>query len=105
MSLKKGDKNISILINTLPLLGEKNINKNGTYVAKDDKLDGYSKVIVDVPQEGTTKNSYKRATVEEMNSITDMKEGDNCLVLSEELRPMVVQDEPQTLYFPNEVIL
>ena len=51
MSLKKGDKNISILINTLPLLGEKNINKNGTYVAKDDKLDGYSKVIVDVPQE------------------------------------------------------
>ena len=105
MSLKKGDKNISILINTLPLLGEKNINKNGTYVAKGDKLDGYSKVVVDVPQEGTTKNSYKRATVEEMNNITDMKDGDNCLVLSEELRPMVVQDEPQTLYFPNEVIL
>lgn len=105
MSLKKGDIDISVLVNASVTLGEKNISQNGTYVAKDDKLDGYSKVVVDVPQEGTTKNSYKRATVEEMKSITDMKDGDNCLVLSGELRPMVVEDEPQILYFPDEVTL
>ena len=34
--------------NPPPKLGEKSITKNGTYTAKEDKLDGYSSVTADV---------------------------------------------------------
>lgn len=34
--------------NPPPKLGEKSITENGTYTAKEDKLDGYSSVTVDV---------------------------------------------------------
>lgn len=34
--------------NPPPKLGEKSITENGTYIAKEDKLDGYSSVTADV---------------------------------------------------------
>lgn len=34
---------------TVPTLGSKTITANGTYDATDDNLDGYSRVVVDVP--------------------------------------------------------
>lgn len=40
--------------NPPPKLGEKSITENGTYTAKEDKLDGYSSVTADVAGGGET---------------------------------------------------
>ena len=40
------------LVVTEPVLGAKTISVNGTYLASDDELDGYSSVIIQVPTEG-----------------------------------------------------
>ena len=41
-----------------PVLIEKEITANGTYLASDDEADGYKKVVVDVPPENNSNMVY-----------------------------------------------
>ena len=56
MSLKKGDKDISLLKKIPVSLATKDITDNGTYKASDDGLDGYSEV--NVATSGVDINDY-----------------------------------------------
>lgn len=48
MSLKKGTKDVSLLTKIPPNVEPKTITTNGTYVASDEGLDGYSQVEVNI---------------------------------------------------------
>ena len=56
MSLKKGTKDVSLLTKIPPNVEPKTITTNGTYVASDEGLDGYSEV--EVATSGVDINEY-----------------------------------------------
>ena len=56
MSLKKGTKDVSLLTKIPPNVEPKTITTNGTYVASDEGLDGYSQVEVETS--GVDINEY-----------------------------------------------
>ena len=56
MSLKKGTKDVSLLTKIPPNVEPKTITTNGTYVASDEGLDGYSQV--EVATSGVDINEY-----------------------------------------------
>ena len=53
----------------------------------------------------SSKNSYQRRSIEEMNAITDMKEGDTCLVLQNNVSQITSDEKAvRVITFPKEVI-
>lgn len=61
MSLKKGTKDVSLLTKIPPNVEPKTITTNGTYVASDEGLDGYSQV--EVATSGVDINEYLSDTI------------------------------------------
>ena len=53
----------------------------------------------------SSKNSYQRNSIEEMNAITDAKDGDTCLCYSDEILPIIKDSTVRTITFPEEVVL
>lgn len=51
------------------------------------------------------KTVFMTTTVEEMNGLTTMKDGDMCLVYSNNLEPVIASSQFQTAYFPSRVVL
>ena len=52
----------------------------------------------------SSKNSYQRNSVEEMNAITDMKEGDTCLCCYEDSSNVTKDTTVSIITFPEEVV-
>ena len=53
----------------------------------------------------SSKNSYQRRSIDEMNAITDMKEGDTCLVLQNNVSQITSDEKAvRVITFPKEVI-
>lgn len=75
-----------------PIVGTKTIIENGTYLAKDDDLEGYSSVTVEVPE-----------TVSEEKTVElDMASGDQTILPEEDkLLNKVVVKKPETLIAEN----
>lgn len=89
------------------VLGTKNITANGTFAAADDNLDGFSSVVVNVPSGGTPvkSNVYRVPTIEARDAITDMVEGDVCVVYESNISNVTVDSRFQTAIFPEVVVL
>lgn len=89
------------------VLGTKTITANGTFVATDDNLDGFSSVVVNVPSGGTPvkSNVYRVPTIEARDAITDMVEGDICVVYESNISNVTVDSRFQTAIFPEVVVL
>lgn len=58
MSLNKGNKKIVLMTKIPPVLAEKTITQNGTYLASDDNAEGYDKVSIRVESASGTKDIY-----------------------------------------------
>lgn len=98
----------TVNVNVEPLLGNKTITVNGTYNAVNDNLQGYATVNINVPTGGGTpvkSNIYRVSTIEERNAITDMIEGDMCVVHRPNTKNATVDTIFQTAIFPNTVVL
>lgn len=52
----------------------------------------------------SSKNSYQRNSIEEMNAITDMKEGDTCLCCYEDSSNVTKDTTVSIITFPEEVV-
>lgn len=52
----------------------------------------------------SSKNSYKRNSVEEMNAITDAKDGDTCLCCYEDSSNVTKDTTVSIITFPEEVV-
>lgn len=52
----------------------------------------------------SSKNSYQRNSIEEMNAITDMKDGDTCLCCYEDSSNVTKDTTVSTITFPEEVV-
>lgn len=52
----------------------------------------------------SSKNSYQRRSIEEMNAITDMKEGDTCLCYYEDSSNVTKDTTVSIITFPEEVV-
>ena len=90
-----------------PTLVAKTITANGTYNASDDNVDGFSSVVVNVPSGGTPvkSNVYRVPTIEARDAITDMAEGDICVVYESNISNVTVDSRFQTAIFPEVVVL
>lgn len=88
-------------------LTTKTITSNGTYNATDDNADGFSSVVVNVPSGGTPvkSNVYRVPTLEARDAITDMVEGDVCVVYGPNISDVTVDSRFQTAIFPEVVVL
>ena len=53
----------------------------------------------------SSKNSYQRNSVEEMNAITDAKDGDRCLILKESVKKIIEDGKIRQLSFPSQVVM
>ena len=51
----------------------------------------------------SSKNSYQRNSVEEMNAITDAKDGDRCLILKESVKKIIEDGKIRQLSFPSQI--
>lgn len=58
MALNKGEKKITLLTKIPPVLAEKVITQNGTYLASDDNAEGFDKVLINVEGTSGTKDIY-----------------------------------------------
>lgn len=97
-----------VRVNVEPLLGTKTVTANGTYNAGDDMVQGYSSVTVNVPTSGgpTVKsNIYRVTTIAERDAITDMVEGDMCVVHSSNISNATVDSRFKSIVFPATVVL
>ena len=97
----------TINVNVEPLLGSKTITVNGTYNAVNDNLQGYDTVNINVPTGGTPvkSNVYRVPTIEARDAITDMVEGDICVVYESNINNVTVDSRFQTAIFPEVVVL
>lgn len=66
--------------------------------------ESFSKEVQTVAASGS-KNSYQRRSIDEMKAITDMKEGDTCLVLQNNVS-LITSDEKEirVITFPKKVV-
>lgn len=69
MSLKKGAKDVSLLTKIPPNVAPKTITTNGTYVASDEGLDGFSQVNVNVVDRFIVSPEYVSQVAEWYNEI------------------------------------
>ena len=101
-----GYSNVSVSVPE-KILTTKTITANGTYNATDDNLDGFSSVVVNVPSGGTPvkSNVYRVPTLEARDAITDMVEGDVCVVYGPNISNVTVDSRFQTAIFPEVVVL
>lgn len=58
MALIKGEKNVVLLTKIPPILAEKTITQNGTYLASEDNAEGYDKINIQVEGGSGTKDIY-----------------------------------------------
>lgn len=101
-----GYSNVSVSVPEKTLT-TKTITANGTYNATDDNADGFSSVVVNVPSGGTPvkSNVYRVPTLEARDAITDMVEGDVCVVYESNISNVTVDSRFQTAIFPEVVVL
>ena len=101
-----GYSNVSVSVPEKTLT-TKTITANGTYNATDDNFDGFSSVVVNVPSGGTPvkSNVYRVPTIEARDAITDMVEGDVCVVYESNISNVKVDSRFQTAIFPEVVVL
>ena len=76
------------------ITGETNLIDARTYPAEIEKVAGGS----------GSKNSYQRNSVEEMNAITDAKDGDTCLCCYEDSSNVTKDTTVSIITFPEEVV-
>lgn len=65
----------------------------------------YSAEIEKVAGGSSSKNSYQRGSVEEMNAITDASDGDRCLILKESESNIIEDGKVRRLSFPAQVVM
>ena len=65
---------------------------------------GFSTEIEKVAEDSGSKNSYQRNSVEEMNAITDAKDGDTCLCYHINSFNITEDATVRTITFPEEVV-
>ena len=65
---------------------------------------GFSTEIEKVAGDSGSKNSYRRNSVEEMNAITDAKDGDTCLCYHINSFNITKDATVRTITFPGEVV-
>lgn len=101
-----GYSNVSVSVPEKTLT-TKTITANGTYNATHDNADGFSSVVVNVPSGGTPvkSNVYRVPTIEARDAITDMVEGDVCVVYGPNISNVTVDSRFQTAIFPEVVVL
>lgn len=67
--------------------------------------ESFSKEVQTVAAASSSKNSYQRRSVDEMKAITDMKEGDTCLVLQNNVSQIASDEkEIRVITFPKKVV-
>lgn len=97
-----------VRVNVEPLLGTKTVTTNGTYNAGDDMVQGYSSFTVNVPTGGGStikSNIYRVTSIAERDAITDMVEGDICVVYEANINNATADSRFQTAIFPEVVVL
>lgn len=65
----------------------------------------YPAEIEKVAGDSSSKNSYQRSSVEEMNAITDASNGDRCLILKESVKKITEDGKIRRLSFPLQVVM
>lgn len=77
------------------ITGETDLIDARTYPTEIEKVAGGS----------SSKNSYQRGSIEEMNAITDASDGDRCLILKETESNIVKDKKVRRLSFPSQVVM
>lgn len=84
--------------------GTKNVIANGTFVATDDNLDGFSSIVVNVPSGGTGSSGvYLYKTVDEMNASTGHLDTDIAIVLDSAEVPITSGMEISSIILPKTI--
>ena len=84
-----------------------NLTTKGVSASNEETFTTLVPKVLDIDSGGGDPNKtvFMTTTVEEMNGLTTMKDGDMCLVYSNNLEPVIASSQFQTAYFPKKVVL